>query len=128
MSKPILLYLDQMIQRHVADTLADDGYNVVRASECGQSRADDRAILEKAISEHRTLVTLDDHFGDWAVLPLSEHPGVIRLKVNPTTSRNILDLLEPFLQRIQPEEVTNHLIILASNKEKWISTSMKGTP
>lgn len=25
MSKSILLYLDQMIQRHVADTLADDG-------------------------------------------------------------------------------------------------------
>jgi hypothetical protein len=24
------------------------------------------------------------HFGDWIVLPLSRHPGVIRLKVDPT--------------------------------------------
>ncbi len=112
MSKSIRLYLDQMIQKHVADTLADDVYNVVRASEFGQSRADDRAILEKAIIEHRILVTLDDHFGDWAVLPLNEHPSVIRLKVNPTTSHNILDLIGPFLHKIQAEQVANHLIIL----------------
>jgi hypothetical protein len=27
------------------------------------------------IAEDRTLITLDEHFGDWAVLPLSVHPG-----------------------------------------------------
>jgi hypothetical protein len=41
----------------------------------------------------------DDHFGDWTVLPLSRHPGVIRLKVNPTTTANTLGLLLPFLRR-----------------------------
>lgn len=124
MSKCIRLYLDQMIQKHVADTLTEEGHDVVRASDVGQSRADDRAILVKAISENRILITLDDHFGDWAVLPLNEHPGVIRLKVNPTTSHNILALIGPFLHKIQAEEVANHLIILAPNKEKWISTSL----
>jgi predicted nuclease of predicted toxin-antitoxin system len=123
MSKAIRLFLDQMIQKHVADVLAQEGYDVVRASEVGQSRADDRAILENAILEQRILITLDDHFGDWAVLPLNKHPGVIRLKVNPTTSQNILALIKPFLQRIDPEKIANHLIILSSTKEKWISTS-----
>lgn len=88
----------------------------------GQSRDDDLAILEKAVSERRTLVTLDDHFGDWAVLPLDRHAGVIRLKVNPTTAKNILNLLNPFLQRTTPDELVNHLVILSSNKEKWILT------
>jgi predicted nuclease of predicted toxin-antitoxin system len=54
-----------------------------------QARADDKEIVERAISENRILVTLDQHFGDWAVLPLSHHPGVVRLKVNPTTSENV---------------------------------------
>ena len=123
MPKVIRLYLDQMIQKYVADALAQEGYDVVRASEIGQSRADDRAILEHAILEHRILITLDDHFGDWAILPLNKHPGVIRLKVNPTTSQNILTLLKPFLQRADTDKISNHLIILSSTKEKWISTS-----
>ena len=117
------LYLDQMIQSHVCDVLISVGYDVVRVSEYGQSRADDHEILEKAIQEQRTLITLDDHFGDWAVLPLSQHYGVIRLKVDPTTSQNILDLVIPFLKRIDSINIVNHLVILSKTKEKWILTA-----
>ncbi|MFO7728295.1 MAG: DUF5615 family PIN-like protein [Desulfonatronovibrio sp.] len=95
----------------------------MRVSEYGQSRADDHEILEKAIHEQRTLITLDDHFGDWAVLPLSQHYGVIRLKVDPTTSQNILDLVIPFLKKIDPTNIVNHLVILSKTKEKWILTA-----
>lgn len=123
MPKEFRLFLDQMVQKYVAEALLRDGYDVVRASEVGQARADDSTILEKAILERRTLITLDDHFGDWAVLPLDRHAGVVRLKVNPTTAQNILNLLEPFLQRTTPDEIVNHLVILSANKEKWIFTS-----
>ena len=37
-------------------------------------------------TEDRILVTLDEYFGDGVISALSEHPGVIRLKINPTTS------------------------------------------
>ena len=80
------LYLDQMFRLDVAEALRNRGYDVVRASESGLARADDQQILQKAIADNRILLTLDEHFGDWAVLPLSMHPGVIRLKVHPTTS------------------------------------------
>ena len=76
----------------------------MRASEVGQSRADDNEILQKAISEYRILVTLDEHFGDWVILPLSKHPGVIRLKINPATSENAMELLIPFLCLHSPEQ------------------------
>ena len=79
-----------MLNLQVARALRDEGYDVVRASEAGQSRADDYQILHKAISENRILITLDDDFGDWAILPLSVHSGVIRLKINPTTSKYII--------------------------------------
>lgn len=117
------LYLDQMIQTHVLHVLTQAGYDVIRATECGQSRADDREILATAIADERILITLDNHFGDWAVLPLRYHHGVIRLKVNPTTSRNILDLLIPFLEKTNPMAMVNHLVIIAKTKEKWILTA-----
>ena len=72
MPDPLRLYLDQMFQLEVSEALRAEGYDVVRASEVGHARADDQEILKKAISENRILVTLDEHFGDWAVLPLSE--------------------------------------------------------
>jgi len=58
-------YLDQMFALDVAEALCGEGYDIVRASEIGQARADDEQILQKAISENRILLTLDEHFGDW---------------------------------------------------------------
>ena len=86
-SEPLKLYLDQMFRVDVAEALRREGYNVVRTAEVGQARADDEQILQRAISESRTLVTLDEHFGDWVILPLSQHPGVIGLKVSPTPGK-----------------------------------------
>ena len=97
MPEPLNLYLDQMLRLDVAQVLRDEGHDVMRASEVGQARADDYEILQKAIAEDRILVTLDEHFGDWVILPLSKHSGVIRLKINPTTSKNAINLLTPFL-------------------------------
>ena len=119
----IKLYLDQMFQLEVAQALRNEGYDVVRTSEVGQDRADDQQKLEKAISENRVLVTLDDHFGDWVILPLKQHSGVIRLKVNPTTSNNVLKLLIPFLRLHSLDKFKDRLVILSSKRSKWISTA-----
>jgi predicted nuclease of predicted toxin-antitoxin system len=117
------LYLDQMLRIDVAQALKNEGHDVLRAVEVGQDRADDYQILQKAITENRILVTLDEHFGDWVVLPLSEHSGVIRLKINPTTSENATNLLLPFLRLYSPNQFKNRLVILSKRKSKWISTA-----
>ena len=95
----------------------------MRASEVGQARADDQQILHKAIDENRILVTLDEHFGDCVILPLSKHPGVIRLKVNPTTSNNIIKLLVPFLRIHSSGQFKDHLVILSLKRAKWVHTA-----
>jgi predicted nuclease of predicted toxin-antitoxin system len=117
------LYLDQMLRLDVAIALRNEGYDVLRSSEVGQSRADDRQILEKAIEENRILITLDEHFGDWVILPLSRHPGVIRLKVNPATSGNIINILLPFLSNHSFEDFGSQLVILSERRVKWIYTA-----
>lgn len=86
---------------------------------------DDKEILERAISEDRILITLDEHFGDWVVLPLSQHPGVIRLKVNPTTSTKVIELLLPFLSLHIKDKFKGHLVILSSKRAKWIYTASR---
>lgn len=123
MSKTLKLYLDQMFQMDVAQALRKQGYDVLRASETGHARADDYQILEKAISENRILITLDEHFGDWVVLPLSNHPGVIRIKVNPTTSENVIKLLSHFLRNHTAEQFKDHLVILSEKCAKWVLTA-----
>lgn len=122
MAETLKLYLDQMIPSEIARELREQGHDAVRASETGQSRADDWEILERAISENRILITLDEHFGDWVVLPLSRHPGVIRLKSAPTTSKRILSLLLPFLRLHNAEQFKDHMIILSKKRAKWIFT------
>lgn len=117
------LYLDQMFRIEVAQALREQGYDVLRASEIGQARADDQQILQKAIIENRILITLDEHFGDWVILPLSRHSGVIRIKVHPTTSEKVLNLLLPFLQAHSQEQFKNYLVILSERRAKWILTS-----
>ncbi|MBU0545401.1 MAG: DUF5615 family PIN-like protein [Proteobacteria bacterium] len=111
-----------MLRLDVALSLINDGHNVIRASEIGQSRADDQQILQKAIEENRVLVTLDEHFGDWVILPLCKHPGVIRLKVNPATSNNIIKILLPFLRLHTFEQFKDYLVILSLKRAKWVYT------
>lgn len=117
------LYLDQMLRHEVAQALREEGHDVLRVTEVGQARADDHQILQKAISEDRVLVTLDEHFGDWVILPLSEHSGVIRLKINPTTSDNTIKLLLPFLRLHSSDQFKNYLVILSPKRSKWVYTA-----
>ena len=123
MPEPLKLYVDQMLRLDVAQALRNEGHDVMRASEVGQARADDYEILQKTIAENRILVTLDEHFGDWVILPLSKHPGVIRLKINPTTSKNAINLLTPFLRLHSSAQFSNHLVILSPKRAKWLYTA-----
>ena len=123
MPEPHRLFLDQMLRLEVAQALKDEGHDVLRVADVGQARADDYQILQKSISENRILVTLDEHFGDWVILPLSEHPGVIRLKISPTTSENAVNLMLPFLRSYSSNQFKNYLVILSTKKSKWVFTA-----
>jgi predicted nuclease of predicted toxin-antitoxin system len=119
----MLFYVDQMFRTDFAELLREKGHDVVRASEIGQATADDAEILQTAIQNGRTLITLDEHFGDWAVLPLNRHPGVIRLKIHPTTTAEAAKLLIPFLEQHEQCEFRDHLIILSPIVERWVKTA-----
>ncbi len=117
------LYVDQCLRFELAELLRSHGHDVVRAAETGQARADDALVLERAVGEERILITLDEHFGDWVVLPLSKHPGVIRVKAHPPTPQNVAALLVPLLANRSQAEFRNRLVIVSPNRVRWIRTS-----
>jgi predicted nuclease of predicted toxin-antitoxin system len=112
-----------MLRVELASLLRDAGHDVTRASETGQARADDALILERASQEQRTLITLDAHFGDWVVLPLSEHFGVIRVKAHPTLTENVAGILIPLLANRPQSDFRNRLVVASSRRVRWIQTS-----
>lgn len=115
--------LDQMFDRRVLAELREQGFNVVSVSEIGMATADDAEIMKWAIVHDRIVITLDEHFGDWSVLPLTNHPGVIRLKVNPATTEHTLTLLLPFLKNHSDKNFSKNLIIVRSTGIRWIKTA-----
>ncbi len=117
------LFLDQMIDRSVAGVLRKTDYDVECTAQVGMARADDLEILEYCIKHDRILVTLDEHFGDWTVAKLTEHPGVIRLKVSPTSTRNIQKTLVSFLERHSKRDFRNILVIAKHTGIRWIHTA-----
>ncbi len=123
MSNKFRLFLDQMIDIDVAQSLRIDDFDVQCTVDVNMSRANDLEILRHCIVENRTLITLDEHFGDWTLIHLKKHPGVIRLKVNPTTTKNIKDLLLPFLQANKSKEFENRLVIVKSTGIRWVYTA-----
>src|SRR5437870_1555986 len=112
-----------MLRVDLAELLLAGGHDVVRVSEIGHARADDADILARAVRDERSLITIDQDFGDWVVLPLSEHPGVIRVKVHPTSTANIATILLPFLANRPQTELANCLIILSKGRARWIRTA-----
>jgi predicted nuclease of predicted toxin-antitoxin system len=120
------LYLDQMFRVELQELLRAEGHDVLRAAETGQSVADDSDVLRLAIDTDRTLITLDEDFGDWAILPLDKHAGVIRVKTHPTTTANVAALLLPFLAAHHQEDLRDHLVIISRTSERWITTGTDG--
>jgi len=123
MPEHLRLYLDQCLRSEVAEALRSEGHDVVRAAEVGQARADDLEILQRAESDRRILITLDEHFGNWAVLPLGEHIGVIRVKITPVTPADVISLLLPFLRDRTQEQFRNNLVILSAKRARWVYTA-----
>ncbi|MCW5558558.1 MAG: DUF5615 family PIN-like protein, partial [Verrucomicrobiae bacterium] len=107
-----------MFRAELAERLRTEGHDVARAGDVGLSRADDAEILTMAISQTRVLVTLDGHFGNWAVLPLARHCGVIRLRVHPTTTDNVLRVLLPLLREYTEADFSNHLVVASPGRAR----------
>lgn len=76
----ITFLLDQGLPRSAVDHLRSAGYDAVHTSTIGLASAPDDAILERARSESRVVVTLDADFHALLATSGARRPSTIRIR------------------------------------------------
>ena len=70
--------VDRCAGRRLTQWLQEQGHGALDARELGPDPGD-RALLERAVSENRILITMDKDFGELIHLHGRPHTGLIRL-------------------------------------------------
>ena len=108
--------LDENLSPLHARTVRKLGHDAVSVVECGLSGADDPVVRAFAIDGGRILVTLDADFANVLRYPLSNSPGVIRLRIHPATERAIHTLLRSTILRLAGISLNGKLVVADSKR------------
>jgi predicted nuclease of predicted toxin-antitoxin system len=103
--------LDQDVYGITARFLAVLGHDVIRAAEAGLSTASDEDILREAQSSGRLLVTRDRDFGN-LVFVGGLGPGVLYLRILPSTQSAVHSELERILSTYSEEELRRAFVVI----------------
>jgi predicted nuclease of predicted toxin-antitoxin system len=87
--------VDRCAGRRLAEWLRGQGHDVLESREQGDDPGDD-AILQRAASENRILVTMDKDFGALVFEEQKAHSGLVRLPDVPAERR--IELMAALLQ------------------------------
>ncbi len=87
------LLLDQGLPRGAAPLLRALGHDVTHVADIGLARATDVALLERARSEHASIVTLDADFHALLALSNAAAPSVIRVRIDGLRAAELATLI-----------------------------------
>ena len=91
--------IDRCAGRRLADWLRGQGHDVIESHVLGPDPGD-QALLERAATEGRILVTIDTDFGELVYVRDVPHAGLVRLPDVPATRR--ITLMAEVLERHRP--------------------------
>lgn len=112
------LLLDQNIPYTVKELLlsADATREVIHTNEVQLSTATDRQIFDWAIQNQAVIVTFDSDFARLFIESVEQKPGIIRLRVAPTTASVCHAALERLMSQVKPQEIQQSLIIVGTEQ------------
>ena len=116
--------IDRCVGRRLANWLRTQGHDVVELS-TKEPDPGDRAILTRAESEKRILVTMDKDFGRFVFAEAATHVGLVRLPDVPAVRR--MDLFSIILERHQADLAAGKIVTVQEGRVR-ISTSPKVSP
>jgi predicted nuclease of predicted toxin-antitoxin system len=97
------LLLDQGLPRTAAELLRSAGFDIVHVGDIGYATADDVAILQLAVAEQRTIVTLDADFHTLLALSAAPAPSVIRIRVEGLRAAAVAALIQAVVAQCEQE-------------------------
>jgi predicted nuclease of predicted toxin-antitoxin system len=103
--------VDECTGPTVATWLRLQGHDVVSIFDDARG-ADDDAVLERAFSEQRILITSDKDFGEMVFREKRCHHGIVLLRLgNPSASRHIQALDD--LLKAHASALADHFVVVA---------------
>lgn len=90
--------VDQPVSWEIARDLTDAGHDAIHVRDLGMSASDDTDILQRALDEHRIIVTHDTDYGTLLVTGRRSIPSVILFRMRdgrPATQSAMLRLYLP---------------------------------
>jgi len=101
--------IDRCAGHRLAEWLRSQGHDVFESPDLGPDPGD-RALLERAASEGRILVTIDTDFGELVYVEEVPHAGLVRLPDVPAEQR--IALMTEVLNRHQQALETQAIITI----------------
>lgn len=115
MSKKSLKFLaDESLEYRIVTYLRKKGYNVTSVAEKFPSIAD-TAVMSKAVSENRIILTNDKDFGELVFVNHLQHKGIILFRFKKESIQNKINALESLLKNYSPK-IPNHFIVIEEDK------------
>jgi predicted nuclease of predicted toxin-antitoxin system len=93
----IALLLDQGMPRRTSAQLREIGIDCVHTAEIGASTLQDEQIIALAVSQTRTIVTLDDDFHALLAVSGASAPSVVRVRIEGLKAHAATALIQQVL-------------------------------
>jgi predicted nuclease of predicted toxin-antitoxin system len=110
------LLLDQGLPRSTAEILRTAGRDVVHTGEIGMATAEDQAIIDRAATEGRVVVTLDSDFHTLLALAGASTPSVVRIRIDGLKAQSYVDLIERVVEACADELATGAAVSVTQHK------------
>ena len=112
--------MDENIPESVAKFLTARGFKTYKISEDFLKSAKDSVIAKYAAEKGMQVLTLDSDFAKLYHNVFKGKITVLLVKANPTTSENIIRILDIALEKIRKTETQNKLIIITKKRIRII--------
>ena len=109
------LLADQDVYGQTVRFVADLGHEVVPIARIGLAEAEDTEVLRRAREEGRVFLTRDRDFGELVFLK-GEGPGVIYLRILPSTMSAVHSELARVLREHEEEELLQSSVVVESGR------------
>ena len=108
--------LDQGTPRSVALLLRQAGFDALHTAELDLAEADDLAILRRAATEDRVVITLDADFHALLAISPSLKPSVIRIRIERLRAEPMFRLLQRVIEKCGNDLESGVMVSVQENR------------
>lgn len=110
------LLLDQGLPRTAAKLLRVAGFDTVHVGDIGYATAKDVAILQLAMTDQRTVITLDADFHTLLALSAASAPSVIRIRIEGLRAEAVAVLIQSVVTQCEQELVQGAVVTVQEGR------------